>query len=166
MDKVGVLTRSHHNLPLLHYIYNKLHLDRDTLDLSRWMDEDILQELLVYLSKQEFLQFQELDQLKTAVIENGLTFTSLLLIEERRMIWDFLKSKEFNVIFSFLLGLGLAAILRPACKGDQCLTLKAPPMKDMKEATFQLGNKCYQFEIENVECPSKGIIEAFQISRA
>ena len=82
------------------------------------------------------------------------------------MIWDFMKSKEFNVIFSFLLGLGLAAILRPACKGDQCITLKAPPLKDMKDATFQLGNKCYQFSVVNTECSAKGVIEAFQISRS
>lgn len=82
------------------------------------------------------------------------------------MIWDFMKSKQFNYIFSFLLGLGLAAILRPACKGDQCIQLKAPPMGDIKDTTFQLGTKCYQFAIENTECPSKGVIEAFQISRA
>ena len=81
------------------------------------------------------------------------------------MIWDFLKSKKFNFVFSFIIGIGLAAILRPVCKGDQCITLKAPPMKDMKDATFQLGNKCYQFSIENTDCKSKGIIEAFQISR-
>jgi hypothetical protein len=82
------------------------------------------------------------------------------------MIWDFMKSKEFNTIFSLLLGLGLAAILRPACKGDQCITLKAPPLKDMKDVTFQVGNKCYQFSVENIDCPSKGVIEAFQLSRA
>ncbi len=82
------------------------------------------------------------------------------------MIWDVLKSKQFNVIFSVLLGLGLAAILHPACKGEQCITLKAPPLKDFKDATYQVGNKCYQFSVENVDCPSKGIVEAFSISRA
>jgi hypothetical protein len=82
------------------------------------------------------------------------------------MIWDFMKTKEFNTVFSFLVGLGLAAILRPACKGDQCVTLKAPPLKDMKDATYQVGNKCYQFSVENVDCPSKGVIEAFQMSRS
>lgn len=82
------------------------------------------------------------------------------------MIWDFLRSKNFNLIFSFLIGLGLAAILRPVCKGDQCITLKAPPIKDMKDTTFELGSKCYQFSIENTDCPSKGVIEAFQISRS
>lgn len=82
------------------------------------------------------------------------------------MLWDFLKSKQFNYLFSFLLGLGLVAILRPACKGDECLVAKAPLMKDVVGKTFQTGNKCHQFTIQNVECPSKGIVEAFQISRA
>lgn len=83
------------------------------------------------------------------------------------MIWDFLKSKKFNLVFSFLLGLGLAAILRPACKGDQCLILKAPPVHEVESTTYQLGSKCFQFTLESKECPASGkIIEAFRMSRA
>lgn len=82
------------------------------------------------------------------------------------MLWDFMKSKKFNFLFSFLIGLGLCAILRPVCKGDQCIQLKAPLMHDVVGKTFQLGRKCHQFTIENTECPPKGVIEAFQISRA
>jgi hypothetical protein len=82
------------------------------------------------------------------------------------MIWDFLKSKQFNYIFSFLLGLGLISILRPACKGDECVITKAPLMHEIEGKTFQLGHKCYQFTIQNVDCPAKGVVEAFQISRA
>ncbi len=83
------------------------------------------------------------------------------------MIWDLLKSKKFNLVFSFLLGLGLAAILRPVCKGDQCLLMKAPPVHEVEKATYQLGSKCFQFALENRECPKSGkIVEAFTISRA
>jgi hypothetical protein len=82
------------------------------------------------------------------------------------MLWDFLKSKKFNFLFSFLLGIGIAAILRPACKGDQCIRLKAPPVHEIEQSVYQLGNKCYKFKVENTNCPEKGIIEAFQISRA
>lgn len=77
------------------------------------------------------------------------------------MIWDFLKSKKFNMVFSFLIGLGLAAILRPACKGDQCLTMKAPPVHEVEKTTYQLGSKCFQFKVENADCPKTGVIEAF-----
>jgi hypothetical protein len=83
------------------------------------------------------------------------------------MIADILKSKQFNFIFSVLLGLGLAAILRPACKGDQCLTLKAPPVHEVETSTYQLGSRCFQFKIDNRECPKAGkVIEAFSLSRA
>lgn len=81
------------------------------------------------------------------------------------MLWDFLKSKRFNFIFSVLLGLGVAAILRPACKGDHCVTMKAPPVHDIEKSVYQLGAKCYKFRVANTQCPKKGIIEAFQISR-
>ncbi len=82
------------------------------------------------------------------------------------MIWDFLKSKNFNLIFSFLLGLGLAAILRPACKGDQCVTMKAPPVHEVEKTTYQLGSKCFQFTVESADCPSSGkVIEAFTLAR-
>lgn len=82
------------------------------------------------------------------------------------MLWDFLKSKQFNYLFSFLIGLGLAAILRPACKGEQCIHAKAPLMHDVVGKTFQLGSKCHQFTIQAMDCPPKGVVEAFQISRA
>ncbi len=83
------------------------------------------------------------------------------------MISDILKSKQFNFIFSVLLGLGLAAILRPVCKGDQCLLLKAPPVHEVESSTYQLGSRCFQFKVDSRECPSSGkIVEAFSVSRA
>lgn len=82
------------------------------------------------------------------------------------MMWDFLKSKKFNVVFSILLGLGIAAILRPACKGDQCLIMKAPPVHEVEKTTYQLGSKCFQFSLDNKECPKTGkVVEAFSMSR-
>ena len=83
------------------------------------------------------------------------------------MISDLLKSKQFNVIFSVLLGLGLAAILRPVCKGDQCLMMKAPPVHEVESSTYQLGSRCFQFKVDSRECSKAGkVIEAFSLSRA
>lgn len=83
------------------------------------------------------------------------------------MIGEILKSKKFNFVFSVLLGLGLAAILRPACKGDQCLVLKAPPVHEVESSTYQLGTRCFQFKVESQECNKAGkVIEAFSLSRA
>jgi hypothetical protein len=91
---------------------------------------------------------------------------SLLPYKKRRMIWDFLKSKNFNIIFSILIGLGFAAILRPACKGDQCVVMKAPPVHEVSKSTYQMGSKCYQFKVQNTECSSKGLIESFKTSNS
>lgn len=83
------------------------------------------------------------------------------------MISDILKSKNFNFIFSVLLGLGLAAILRPACKGDQCLMMKAPPVHEVESSTYQLGSRCFQFKVDSRDCPKAGkVVEAFSLSRA
>lgn len=79
------------------------------------------------------------------------------------MIQDILNSKKFNIVFSVLIGIALAAILKPMCKGDSCMILKAPPVKEVNKATYQLGGKCYQFRTQSVDCPSKGVIEAFEI---
>lgn len=81
------------------------------------------------------------------------------------MIFDFLKSKKFNLVFSFLMGLGLMAILRPGCKGDGCIVMKAPPANEVQTSTYQIGKKCYKFETYTVDCPSSGVIEAFQLNR-
>ena len=81
------------------------------------------------------------------------------------MIWDFLKTKKFNMFFSFILGLGLMALLRPVCTGDSCVLQKAPPANEVKGSTYQIGKQCYKFETYTVDCPKEGAIEAFTVQR-
>lgn len=81
------------------------------------------------------------------------------------MIFDFMKTKSFNYVFSFLLGLGLLALFRPVCKGDNCLVVRAPPANEIKTTTYQIGNRCYQFDTFIQDCPSSGVIEAFEVYR-
>lgn len=79
-------------------------------------------------------------------------------------MFEFLKTKSFTYLFSFLLGLGIMALLRPICKGDSCLIQKAPDVQEITSSTYQLGSKCYQFKTEPVDCPVKGgAIEAFEM---
>ena len=77
------------------------------------------------------------------------------------MLTDLLKSESFSVLFSFLLGIGIWAILRPVCKGDACSHLKAPPVKDFDGKTFRLSGSCYKFKANTKECPKEGYIEPF-----
>jgi len=77
-------------------------------------------------------------------------------------MFEFLHSKNFNVIFSFIVGLGIMTLLKPICKGADCIHQKAPPIEEVNKSTYQLGSKCYQFRSEVVECSKEGVIEQFQ----
>jgi hypothetical protein len=78
-------------------------------------------------------------------------------------MFEFLKSKQFNVAFSFLLGLGLMTLLRPICRGAECIVQKAPPLEEVNKSTYQLGSKCYQFRSVTIDCPKAGVIEPFTV---
>ena len=78
---------------------------------------------------------------------------------------EFIKSKSFHIIGSFIIGFGIVAVLRAGCSGDNCVIQKAPPVEEVKSTTYQIGHKCYQFATEPVDCPTMGAIEPFQVER-
>jgi len=79
------------------------------------------------------------------------------------VVENIMKNPLFNIAFSFLLGLGIVAIFRPACKGDACNTYKAPPVKEWDGAVYRIGGKCWEFKSTTVECPKTGgEIESFR----
>ena len=75
---------------------------------------------------------------------------------------DILKSPLFNTSFSFILGIGLIAILRPLCKGNACNIFKAPPVKEWDGIVYRIGEECYEYSTKSVKCPGSGEIEAFK----
>lgn len=77
-------------------------------------------------------------------------------------MFEFLKTERFNMISSFILGLGLMTLLKPICKGAECKILKAPPLEEVTHSTYQLGGKCYQFRTAPITCPAGTVIEPFQ----
>lgn len=77
-------------------------------------------------------------------------------------MFAFLKSKSFDTAFSFILGLGLMSLLTPICKGEECNVRKAPPYDEVRTSTYQLGSKCYKFDVKHMDCPLQGIIEPYQ----
>jgi len=78
------------------------------------------------------------------------------------MLTDILKTQMFNIIFSFALGIGVIAILRPICKGDNCNLVKAPPLTEWDGFVYRMGSKCYEYKSNIIECPVDGFIESFQ----
>ena len=77
-------------------------------------------------------------------------------------MFNFLKTDSFDNVFSFILALGCMALLKPICTGKECQIQKAPPLDEIKGTTYQIGSKCYQFEVQHKECPETGAIEPFQ----
>lgn len=71
-------------------------------------------------------------------------------------IHQILKRPVFNVLFSILLGIGIVAIMRPICKGIECLTYKSPNIKDWNENTYIIGDECYRFKTSVCPCPGNG----------
>jgi len=78
---------------------------------------------------------------------------------------QFLKSERYSMAFSFILGVGIMAALKPGCRERDCSTKKAAPTDEVVKSTYQIGSKCYQFGTRNVDCPANNqIIEAFRHS--
>ena len=74
----------------------------------------------------------------------------------------FFETKQFHFFFSFIIGVGIMSLFRPLCKGSECQLVKAPHPKEVQETTYRIGSKCYKFKTHPMDCPSQGIIEAFQ----
>jgi len=74
----------------------------------------------------------------------------------RRLIY----SKFGKVIFSILLGLGLATFFRKACNDRNCLLFKGPEMDSIRGKTFKFNNKCYKYKENAQTCDkTKKIVE-------
>jgi hypothetical protein len=79
-------------------------------------------------------------------------------------MFEFLKSKTFHIIGSFIVGFGIVAVFRTQCKEKDCIIQKAPPVDEVTKSTYQIGKKCYQFKTESSACKDSGVIEPFQVA--
>lgn len=67
-------------------------------------------------------------------------------------IQKLLNTKTGSIIISILLGLGLAAIFRRACKGNNCIVVKGPNVQETTKYVYKLNNNCYKYEPVHSEC--------------
>ena len=79
-------------------------------------------------------------------------------------IWELLDIPWFAAFLSFMLGFGIAAMFRPLCKGPDCIVVHGPPVKDVVDKVYQMGEKCVEFTTEVVSCPKENadIIKTIQ----
>lgn len=64
----------------------------------------------------------------------------------------FLSSKTGKYITSLLLGLGLAAIFRRVCEGDNCIIFYAPQLENVENKIFKQDGKCYSYQLISTKC--------------
>ena len=52
-------------------------------------------------------------------------------------------------------------MFRPMCRGPECIVLHGPPVKDVLDKVYQMGEKCVEFTTEVVPCPedSKDVVK-------
>ena len=74
-----------------------------------------------------------------------------------------INSQRGKIVFSILLGLGLATLFRQSCNSNKCLVFKAPPLDQIKNKVFNYNNKCYQFTEKSVSCnkPQSVILDMY-----
>jgi len=63
-----------------------------------------------------------------------------------------LKSTAGRVLISIILGVGLSALFRKACRGADCIEFVAPPDSELREGVFRYGDKCMEYKPRATEC--------------
>ena len=58
-----------------------------------------------------------------------------------------------TVIVSVILGLGLAAIFRRACKGNECVVIRAPELSRTQGHVYRIEDDCYTYTRTPAQCP-------------
>ena len=65
---------------------------------------------------------------------------------------NFLKTKKGNIIFSIILALGLASILRISYKDANMIIVQGPPIDSVENKIFSFDNKCYNYKTIETSC--------------
>jgi hypothetical protein len=78
-------------------------------------------------------------------------------------MFEFLKSKTFGIVASFIIGLGAIAVVVPRCTDASCKIVKAPNIDEVTKPVYQIGEKCYKFHPKTVGCPedTAKVVEPF-----
>lgn len=68
------------------------------------------------------------------------------------MIQNVMQDRMGSIIISIILGLGLAALFRRACKDGSCVVIKAPKQEDIQKYYYKVESDCYKYTPYVVDC--------------
>tara|TARA_B100000963_G_scaffold361151_1_gene395135 strand:- start:639 stop:881 length:243 start_codon:yes stop_codon:yes gene_type:complete len=58
-----------------------------------------------------------------------------------------------NIFLSIIIGLGLSGLFNKNCEeGDNCIIIKGPNQKKIKNTVYKYHDKCYVYEKKMLEC--------------
>jgi hypothetical protein len=79
--------------------------------------------------------------------------------------WHYMENPWLAATLSFFIGFGIAAMFRPMCRGSDCIVLHGPPVRDVIDKVYQMGEKCVEFTTELTDCPKDGseIVKTVQV---
>ena len=63
-----------------------------------------------------------------------------------------MKSSNGKIIFSIILALGLASLLRMSFKNANMIIINGPPIKQTEGKIFSFDNKCYSYKTVSTSC--------------
>jgi len=65
---------------------------------------------------------------------------------------DTLNNKEGRILLSIIWGLGLATLFRRVCIGRNCIIIKPPNLKEVRDNIYGFEGKCYRFDTKSAKC--------------
>lgn len=57
-----------------------------------------------------------------------------------------------NVIFSLILGIGLASLFDTVCKDGNCVIVRSKPLEEVENKIHKKNNKCYRYYAKPAKC--------------
>ena len=67
-------------------------------------------------------------------------------------IKDLIESDYGQILVSVILGLGLATLLRKACKDNRCVVITGPKPADVDDVYYKYKDECYKYTPEEIAC--------------
>jgi hypothetical protein len=77
--------------------------------------------------------------------------------------WSLMENPWLAAFVSFMIGFGIAAMFRPLCNGPECYVIHGPPVAEVINKVYQMGERCVEFSTEVVDCPKTGTPDAAQL---
>ena len=68
------------------------------------------------------------------------------------MLKKILESRVGAIVLRVILGLGLAAVFRQVCKGNDCIVVKGPNMEEVNKYYYKIDDNCFKYTPYVTQC--------------